>query len=590
VTFVGGRYRAELLRGHRRLVAAFVLTSVGRSALLAAAMLLIREFLARALGGTATLGGLAALLAAAFVGAGVLSYHNAVIQQRMVKILELGMMERLVRHLLSLSVSALDRQSHGDVIQAVRQDVSDLRAVVISLAKLFLESVTALGLLASAAWLGPRLAMLALVVVPLAALPLYAIARRTLERSYAVRTSGYVLFDLILQMLRGVRVIKAYRGERAEARGAIEQGRRYFDETIEMVRVRSLSQVVLESVAGAVIVVVVVAGGLQVMRGELTWPELLAFLLAVRALQGPLNNVNGAYMEMKSRGAAVSRISELLAARTDVPDAADAEPLPNAPAEIAFDGVSFAHRDGRLVLHDLSFVVRAGETIGVAGPSGAGKSTLLDLFARFHDATGGAVRFDGRDVRTIRLADVYEKLAIVTQTPFLFSASVRDNVRCGRPDAGDAEVEAAAAAADVHAEILALPNGYDTVVGAGGRELSVGQAQRVSIARALLKRAPVLLLDEATSSLDSRAEARVHAAIARVMAGRTTVIVAHRLSTLLGADRILVLDAGRAVAFAPHDVLLRECPLYAELWARQSTAPLPTGPTGRAAEDVAVEP
>src|SRR5262249_55969497 len=197
----------------------------------------------------------------------------------------------------------------------------------------------------------------------------------------------------------------------------------------------------------------------------------------------------------------------------------------------------------------------AGETIGVAGPSGSGKTTLLSLVARFYDPSVGAVRFDGRDVREFRLRDVYRQLAIVTQEPFLFAASVRENIRCGRPDASDAEVEDAAHVAEIHEEILALPLGYDTALGVGGRILSGGQAQRINVARAILKNAPILLLDEATSSLDSIAEEKVQRAIDKLMAGRTSFIVAHRLSTLRHADRILVLDQGKCVGLGAHDEL-----------------------------------
>ncbi|MGH2952381.1 MAG: ABC transporter ATP-binding protein, partial [Solirubrobacterales bacterium] len=211
----------------------------------------------------------------------------------------------------------------------------------------------------------------------------------------------------------------------------------------------------------------------------------------------------------------------------------------------------------------------------IVGPSGSGKTTLLNLIVRFYDATAGRILFDGMDLRHYRLADVYAKVAIVTQTPFLFATTVRDNIRIGRPEAPESEIEAAARAADVHGELLALPEGYDTVIGAGGRELSGGQAQRICVARAILKNAPLLLLDEATSSLDSLAETRVQRAIDRLMAGRTTFIVAHRLSTLRNADRILVLDRGRCVGLGGHDQLLRDCSLYRSLWDMQLMADPP---------------
>jgi len=231
--------------------------------------------------------------------------------------------------------------------------------------------------------------------------------------------------------------------------------------------------------------------------------------------------------------------------------------------------VSFSYGAAETALRDVSFRVRAGETIGVVSPSGGGKSTLLGLLVRFYDTAAGAVRFDGRDLRDVRLADLYAMVTLVPQEPFVFATTVRENIRCGRPGATDAEVEDAAHAAYLHEEIAALPEGYATVVGVGGRDLSGGQKQRLCIARALLKNAPILLLDEATSALDSVAEAEVQRAVERLMVGRTSFVVAHRLSTLRNADRILVLDRGSLVGFGPHEALLRDCPLYRTLWETQ---------------------
>jgi len=588
MTLPGQQHFVALFRHEKRALVRFTVTSLGRSALMTASILLIKEFLGGIIGQTGGLAGtvaqaigpqgaltlLAILLVGTYVGASVMTYDNEVTQQRLVKVLELGMMERLIRHPLSLSLSVFDRHSHGDIVHTVRQDVSELRTVILSLLKLALEGVMALGLLASAIWLSPRLTLWALAAFPLTVLPIVVVARRTLKRSYTLRRSGYVLFDVILQLMRGIRIIKAYRGEEEEARSALAKGRAYFDELIEMVRAQSLARVMLESIAGLGIVVVVVVGGLEVLHGTLEWPSLLAFLMCIRALHGPLNSLNTAYVEIQRRGASVSRIVDLLATTTDVPDRPDARPLPAAPHHLSFDRVSFAY-DETDVLHDLSFEIRAGELIGIAGPSGAGKSTLLNLVVRFHDPSSGVVRYDGRDLRDYRLADVYDKVAIVTQEPFLFTSSVRDNIRCGRPAATDEEVKRAAHGAGIHDEIAELPQGHETVIGTGGHGLSLGQAQRINIARAILKNAPILLLDEATSSLDSIAEAKVQEAIDALMVGRTTFVVAHRLSTIRNSSRILVIERGACIAFDSHDQLLLDCPLYNRLWTQQVGEAMP---------------
>lgn len=581
-------YIRDLFRWEKRLLARFVVSSLGRSACLFGVILLIKEFLSGTLGGgdatataalaaslgtTGALWVVAGLLFGAYVGGSLFAYDNQVTQQRIVKILELGVMERLIRHLLSLSVPFFDRHQHGDIIQAVRSDITQLRLVVTSLSTIVFEALLALALVTAAIALSPWLTLWGLVVLPLLILPIYAIAKRTLASSYAVRKTGYVLFDVVLQILTGIRIIKAYRGEEAEARTGIDHGRRYFDELVEMVRIRAMSTVVLESMAGLGIVVVIVLGGFQVMHGALAWPSLLAFVMAMRSLQGPLNNINMHYVQIQTYGASVQRLEELFREKPEIADRPDARRLLTPPQTIAFENVGFAYAD-RTVLDSISFEVRAGETIGIVGPSGAGKSTLLNLLVRFYDPTSGRVLFDGVDLREYRLRDVYDQIAIVTQEPFLFAASVRDNIRYGRPAATDAEVEAAARDAYIHEEILQLPDGYDTPIGVGGRGLSGGQRQRINVARAILKNAPILLLDEATSALDSVAEAEVQRAIDRLMANRTSFIIAHRLSTLRHADRLLVLDSGRLAGFAPESQLIAECTTFARAFAQQHSQSL----------------
>ncbi len=585
------RQLATLVRDERPLLGRFVVASAGQAVMSMAAIFLINEFLSGILGGgDAPTGGLAevaspevtiwlvaALLLITYVAASLFRYDGAVVQQRIVRVLELGMMDRLIRHLLTLSVPFFDRQSHGDIIQAVKQDVSALRAVVLAYARLFLDGLVAASLLMAAISLSPRLTFWAIVVQLFAVVPIVLVGRRTLRRSFKVRKSGYVLYDAILQVLRGIRVIKAFGGEQEEARATVEKGRRYFDSLVEIVRIRALSGVALQSLTGVSIVVVIVLGGFEVMAGRMLWPALLAFLMAGRALNTPLNALNASYMQIRRHGAAVSRIDELLKTRREVPEAPDPIPMEHPPALITFEDVGFRYQsegvgedpDQQWMMKGISFTVRAGGTIGIAGPSGGGKTTLLNLLARFYDPTEGRVCFDGRDLTRYRLADVYRNLAIVTQQPFLFTATIRHNIACGRPEATFEEVVAAAKAAEIHPEIEALEDGYDTEVGIGRRQLSLGQAQRVSIARAILKGAPLLLLDEATASLDSLAETEVQRAIDRLMEGRTTFIVAHRLSTLRGADRILVIEAGRLIATGTHEELVGFCELYRRMWETQ---------------------
>lgn len=568
----------RLLRPHLSIVARFSVASLGRAALTAVSILLIREFLADVLGHReafaqrvgveSELWITVVLLLIANLGAAAFTYDSQVSEQKLVKAIELGTMERLIRHLLGLSILFLDRRTHGELLQSVRQDVSQMRMVVLATAGLVLEAFQAIGLIAAAISLSLKLSLWAFVLVPVAALPIYLLARRTLARSFGVRRKGVALFDALLQLLHGIRVIKIYQGERAEGERTIDRARSYFDELIHMERVRAFARMVLESLAALNVVVVIIVGGFNVMSGRLGWPELLAFLLAMRAAHGPLNNINNHYLDIQRYGASVAHIEQLLQERSEIQDPINPHPLISSPQTITADHVTFAFND-KPVLQNVSFTVRAGETLGIVGPSGAGKTTVLSLLARFYDPGLGRVLLDGKDLREFRLRDIYGMLAIVTQDPFLFSTSIRDNILCGRPDASQEEVENAARAAEIHDEIISMPDGYDTVVGQGGRQLSRGESQRINVARAILKNAPILLLDEATSSLDSHSEAKVQRAVDRLASGRLAISVAHRLSTLRNASRMLVLNPGTVVGLGMHQELLLNCPTYRRLWEAQ---------------------
>lgn len=525
--------------------------------------------LGRSIGRQATLWVVALFLLATFCATAAVGFYNAVGRDRLVRTIELRVMERLVRHLMTLSVLAIDGHSPGDILEAVRQDVGRLRATLVASANVILRGLTAIALVVSAVWLSPALALISFPVLLLAAIPIVTIARRVRRRAYGFRRRAYAAFDVVLQMLQGIRVIKVYGGEDAEATRAVQHLRRHFGELMEITRSQAMGRVAIDSLGGLSVVIIVIVGGFQVLDGTLTWPSLLAFLLAVRATQGPLYDLNSHVLEIQRNVASLERLDQLLSQQPSPKDGPDAMPLMSPVYHIGFDRVGFSYDTRDAVLSELSFDVSRGEVLGIVGPTGAGKTTLLGLAARFFDPSSGTVLVNGVDARKVKLADLYHQVAIVTQDPFLFSASVRENIRCGRPGATDADVEEAARAAEVHDEILMLPQGYETVVGTGQRGLSGGQIQRLNIARAILKNASLLLLDEATSSLDSLTEMRVQRALDRLMEGRTTLVVAHRLSTLRNATRLLVLDGGHMIAFGPHDELLARSPFYRRMWNAQ---------------------
>lgn len=579
-------YVVELIRRRPALAVRFTLASIARGGLTTLVIYLMQQFLAGVLGGKgglsarlaelwgadAALYAVAGALAACYLLSSVVSYEGQVVEQRLIRDIELGLMERMTRHLLTLSVDFFDKASHGDLTLTLRQDVARVRSVVAAQARMVFELAQAIGLIAAAVWLSPMLAFAALIALPAASAPMLWMARRTLKRSFDVRRSATGMYDVLLQTLRGIRVIKIYRGEAVEAERASLAAQEYFSASIEMAKMEALGKVLVEAVAGLSIVLVVIVGGFQVLHGTLSWPSLLAFLLAIRSVHGPLNNINSQYLEASRYGASLQRIDELMSLGPSVKEPEKPEPLSNTITSIRFESVGFAYGEEQ-ALEDVSFEARTGNLIGVVGPSGAGKSTLLSLIARFFDPTSGRVLVNGQDLRGVAASEVYRHVAMVPQTPFLFSCSVMENIRIGRTDATDEEVARAARAAEIHDEVATWPEGYGTLIGPGGRAVSEGQAQRINIARALLKDAPILLLDEASSALDALTEAKVKRAIQSLIRGRITFVIAHRLSTIRNASHILVLEKGCCVADGTHESLLQDSSLYAELWATHSGAP-----------------
>lgn len=578
------RYAKDLLRKHRALAASFFATSIGRTLASMLVVILIQQFLAATMGKSSRVAdalrhlfgqrgadwAVGALLIAAYLLLSVMGYLNRVAQEHASRAVELGLLERLVRHILELSVPFVSRHSPGDLAQALRQDIVQVRLTMNAAASMVLEGMQVIGLACAVVYLSPRLALWTLLILPCASAPLLrSVTRRLRSISAMVRKAGYTLYDLNLQLITGIRAIKSYRAENRELANTMEKANRYTDGMLEVSRAGSIARCVMESLGGLNVILVIVLGGYMVNAGTLSWATLIAFVMALRTMYAPILNLYTNYTELQAYSASWRRLEEILQTHPSVKELPAAAPLQAAPQRITFEQVGFSYEDSS-VLEAINFEVCAGEVIGIVGPSGAGKSTLLNLIVRFYDPVSGSIQFDGRDLRHISIADVADSVAMVTQDPFLFADTVRENIRSGRAGTTDAEVEEAARAAFIHEEILALPSGYDTPIGLGGRQISRGQAQRINIARALVKGAPLLLLDEATSSLDSVSEAEVQKSIDRLMIGKTSFAVAHRLSTLRNASRLIVLQEGRCVGIGTHDDLLINCPLYRQLWEQQN--------------------
>ena len=574
-------------RTHTTLVLGFAGTSLLRIAATIASILLIRDFLTGVLGTpiglaarlTAAVGQpaalwiVAAVLLTAFAANALGAYGSQIAMQRLVQLFELDLMQTLITHLLRLPVSFFDRRHRGDLIESVRQDVSKTRTVASAFVELLVLGAQAVAYGVAAFWLSPRLVLISLPVLVLGSAPTKWLVGQMRRRSRHMRKHAYRLTDLLLQLVQGIRIVKVYAGEELETRNSIATARLYFDQLLSVARIKALGDVALELTAGLSVVVIVIAGGFEVMAGRLSMPALVATLVAIRAVHGPLSNCFSRVIDTQSHWASVERIRTLLQTEPDIKDRPDAMPL-NEPIEsLRFEDVSFGYDDSSRVLTGVAFQVRAGQHIGIVGPSGAGKTTLINLVARFYDPVAGRVLLNGRDLRDYRIADLHRQLALVTQDPFVFGTSVRENIRYGSIAASDADVERAAVAAEIHDDVMALADRYETILGVGGRLLSAGQIQRLNVARALLKNAQIVILDEATSNLDSISEVKIQAALGRLMQGKTTFTIAHRLSTLRRADLILVVDRGTIVASGTHAALLHTSPLYRQLWNAQQVDP-----------------
>jgi subfamily B ATP-binding cassette protein MsbA len=407
--------------------------------------------------------------------------------------------------------------------------------------------------------------LVVLVAAPVAAAIMRRFSKRTTKAAKGAMAETSALSTAIMESLDGVRVVKIENREAYEEARVDEVVRRRQKHLIKGANARAAAAPSTELVMTIATGAVLAYAGWRSNVGATNVGAFLAFIVALGMSSQSLRQLANLQTVMAEGLSAARRLFAALDVEPAIRDRPGAEPLPRIEGEVAFEAVDFAYPGAPATLTGLSLTVKHGETVALVGPSGGGKTTILNLIPRFYDATGGRVTIDGRDVRDVTLASLRSQIALVTQEPFLFDDTIRANIAYARPEAGQAEIEQAAQEAAAHEFIMGLPAGYETTVGEAGARLSGGQRQRIAIARAFLKDAPILLLDEATSQLDTESEAQVQAALARLMAGRTTLLIAHRLSTVRGADRIYVIDQGRIVETGDHAGLVRKRGLYARL-------------------------
>ncbi len=480
------------------------------------------------------------------------------------------MQKKLYGRLIGADLAFFNRTSTGNLVARFINDINMLRLAIsttlVGFGKDFLTASALIAVMFYEDWL---LSLFAFVAFPTAVIPIVRIGQRMRKVSDRSQVQVGHLTTLLDETFQGIRYVKAYAMEAYEKARAGQSIEKVFRLNYKATRTRSMLHPIMEVLGGLAMVVVILIGGAQVISGAKLPGSFFAFTAALLLAYEPLKRLAKLNANLQEGLAAAARVFTLLDREPEIRDAAGAAPLEIAGGAIRFERVTFSYGDKSPALHDVILEVTAGKTVALVGPSGAGKSTIMNLIPRFYDVDRGRVTIDGQDVRTVTLQSLRAHIALVSQEILLFDDTIRANIAYGKPDASEAEIASAVAAAGAEDFIAELPHRLETSVGPHGAMLSGGQRQRIAIARAMLKNAPILLLDEATSSLDSESERHVQQALAQLMAGRTTLVIAHRLSTVVDAELIYVIEEGRIVESGTHAMLLARGGPYTRLYAMQ---------------------
>ena len=494
------------------------------------------------------------------------SYLVSFVGQRVI----IDVRDVLFRKFQRLPLSYFDRHQTGEIMSYIANDVAALQnALVDRLIELVTESSIFIGSLVMMVMLDWKLSLLTLITVPLVGQAMKVFGRKLKSSGTVIQERLADITATMQESIAAIRVVKSFGREDYEIERFHRQNELNFRAEMKNNQLMSLLTPTVEFLAALAVTVIVWFGGYEVVNGVITAGALVAFLTYAVNLANPVKRISRVYGAIQKAMAGADRVFAIMDLPETIVNRPGAKDLPPVRGEVVFDDVTFAYEEGNDALSQVSFSVAPGQMIAFVGPSGAGKSTIANLIPRFYEVSSGAIRIDGYDVRDVTMESLRGQIGIVPQETMLFSATVRENIRYGRLDATEEEILQAAKDANAHEFIMALPEGYETKIGERGLNLSGGQRQRIAIARAILKDPRILILDEATSALDTESEKVVQAALDRLMIGRTSFVIAHRLSTVFNADQIYVIEGGRIHEHGTHEALLAAGGLYSNLYHMQ---------------------